>query len=367
MLLHDIIIQSIEQYGPIRFRDFMDMALYHPQLGYYMCDKEKIGTEGDYFTAPVLSSLFGEVIGRQMEEMWHHLGRGEFIVVEYGAGTGALCNDVLNYLRNNSVLYENIRYCIIEKSETMRQKEKQLILHPRKVSWFKSIKDIGTVKGCVFSNELLDNFPVHRVVMDNKELKELFVHYDNGFQEITFPAKEELKEYLKEEQAELPSNYRTEINMEVRKWITDVAAALETGFVFTIDYGYPSWEFFHPQRKSGTLICYHNHRVSDNPYENPGKQDITAHVNFSALNRWGQANGLTYGGFTNQSCFLRSLGLVDYIRRMEQSKKQSDQSGNQLAELSVLLNSMGNRFKVLMQHKNVSTTRLTGMMLSLSL
>jgi len=166
-----IIIDRIRNDGPISFRDFMEMALYYPDLGYYSIGKDRTGSKGDFYTSPVLTSVFGEMIGKQLEEMWQILGKKEFVIVEYGAGSGFLCHDILKYLKNNEQLFHGLRYCIIEKNPVMQKKilPKEL---QEKISWYHSISDIGDFTGCVLSNELLDNFPVHLVVMQ-EELKEI--------------------------------------------------------------------------------------------------------------------------------------------------------------------------------------------------
>jgi len=343
------------------FRDFMEMALYYPELGYYTSAHEKLGPRGDYYTSPVLSELFGQMIARQLEEMWCAMGKGAFTLIEFGAGTGILCNDILNYLKSHSALYDHISYCIIEKSGTMCAQERQIIRHEGKVNWYRSVIEIGAFTSCVFTNEVLDNFSIHQVIM-KQELMEVCVDYTNGFTETTIPASPILKSYLEEEHVKLPANYRTEINLQAKEWITDVAGVLDRGFVLTIDYGYPSWEYYHPRRSAGTLMCYHQQKVSENPYEHVGHKDITAHVNFSALNRGGMRYGLVPGGFTNQNNFLHSLGLVNCIRTLEHQKKSGKLNEKDFRQVITLLYGMGNKFKVLMQHKNVSVPRLTGMM-----
>src|SRR4051812_47267210 len=172
MQLSNIIINRIQDEGPLSFRDFMEMALYYPEMGYYTSAQNKIGTTGDYFTSSTLSSVFGAMIGRQIEEMWRKSGGNEFTVVEYGAGTGSLCNDILEYLRNNSELYNKLKYSIIEKSPAMRQAERRNLAGHKNVSWHDSIKELPQLTGCILSNELVDNFSVHQVTMQD-ELMEI--------------------------------------------------------------------------------------------------------------------------------------------------------------------------------------------------
>jgi SAM-dependent MidA family methyltransferase len=311
MQLSDIIIQRIQEEGPISFHDFMEMALYLPGKGYYANGTNRIGKTGDFYTSPELTPAFGAMIARQLEEMWVLLGRKDFTIVEYGAGTGKLCHDILAYLQNNSTFYERINYCIIERSPSMRAFQQTFL--DEKVNWYNSISEMPPISGCILSNELLDNFPVHGVVME-EELMEVFVDYNEGFTESFKPANQALTDYLKELQVALPKGYRTEINLEATKWIKEIATALKEGFVLTIDYGYPSSQLYSERRKTGTILCYHQHTINDYAYAAIGEQDITAHVNFSALCHWGFKYGLQCCGCTNQANFLLALGFPAYLR-----------------------------------------------------
>jgi len=344
------------------FHDFMEMALYYPGLGYYTSEQDKIGVKGDFYTSPHFTSLFGEMIARQLEEMWHFSGRDEFTIVECGAGTGALCRDVLSQLKNNKELYRRLNYCIIEKSEAMRKKEKAILFE--KVNWYDSIEDIPRFTGCVISNELLDNFSVHQVVMKD-ELMEVFVDHKNGFVESLRPASAALKEYIAQLNVELPYGFRTEINLEAIKWLGEISATLEKGFVMTIDYGSSSSELYRENRSKGTLVCYNKHRINDNPYWNIGNQDITAHVNFSALRHWGSMSGLEYCGYTDQANFLHSLGIVEHLRQKERSGRHANAGIiNNAFLVHTLLTDMGNKFKVLIQQKGIPQPSLSGLRFS---
>jgi SAM-dependent MidA family methyltransferase len=362
MLLSEIIIKKIHDNGPISFRDFMDMALYYPHLGYYTSTEEKIGKSGDYYTTPYYTSIFGEMIGKQLEEMWQLLDKEPFIIVEYGAGTGVLCRDILNYLKNNKDLYHDLTYCIIEKSEVMREKERAIL--PEKVSWHQSPEEIPKINGCVLSNELLDNFPVHQVVMED-ELMEVFVGFDKGFVELLRPASTKLKEYFEELKVTLPKGFRAEVNLQAIEWISEIAEALNKGFVLTIDYGFSSADLYRPERSLGSIVCYHKHEINENVFDKIGKQDITAHVNFSALVHWGIKKGLDCTGFTNQANFMRTLGLINYLREMEDSGKYDlAKHKEKLMFANTLMLDMGGKFKVLIQHKGVQKPLLSGLQLS---
>ena len=361
MLLSQVIKEKIQNEGPLSFHDFMDLALYHPSLGYYNSDKNKIGKGGDYYTSPVLSSLFGTMIAKQIEEMWHLLNKKPFTIVEYGAGTGALCADILDHLKKNTPLYDQLNYCIIEKSSSMMRDEKNR-LH-EKVTWHNSISEIPDLTGCVLSNELLDNFPVHKVVM-KEELMEVFVDYQNGFVERLRPASKQLSDYFLQQNIVLPEGYSTEVNLAAINWITEIADNLKNGFVLTIDYGFSAGELYNATRNAGTMVCFKDHKVNYLPYSNIGEQDITVHVNFSALDHWGKKKGLELTGFTTQNHFLRSLGLMNYLRNLELSATD-EKSRDSIFQINKLLLDMGNKFKVLIQQKGVKSKFLSGTQFSI--
>ncbi len=352
MVIEEIVLKKIQQSGPIPFHDFMEMALYYPELGYYTSPPEKIGKRGDYYTSPNLTPAFGEMLGRQLEEMWHIIGGKKFTVVEMGAGSGLLSFDVLENLKKNRELYRDLEYCIIEKSPAMREEQRTRLGDD--VTWHDSIHELAEMTGCIFSNELVDAFPVHVVVMEN-ELMEVFVDYDYGFVEVLKPAPEELKNYFSELGVVLPEGYRTEINLDAVKWIKEIGAALKKGFVLTIDYGYPSTELYEVYRNRGTLMCYYRHTANENPYQHVGEQDITSHVNFSALEHWGRKSGLESCGFTELSNFLLGLGIEDYMKKLQEGSDYK-----KMLQAKTLLMEMGSTFKVLVQEKGAGC-KLSGL------
>jgi SAM-dependent MidA family methyltransferase len=301
-LLEQKIIERIKNEGSITFETFMEMALYYPELGYYTSPDITIGRRGDFYTSPHLHSIFGMMIGRQLEEMWQVMGRpSEFHAVEIGAGEGYLCKDMLDYLKNREI-FNSLNYIIVEINPDLIKRQKNLLSElSKKVSWVSSLGELNNLRGCIFSNELLDAFPVH-LIEKEEELREIYVTYDkNKFIEITQEVSSiDIINYFKEFGIELPSGYRTEINLRVRHWLKDIARILSQGFLLTIDYGYSAREYYDEARSKGTLLCYHKHRFTENPYENIGRQDITAHVNFSSLKKWGA------GGRTENNWLLSS-------------------------------------------------------------
>ncbi|HEY9363460.1 MAG TPA: SAM-dependent methyltransferase [Chitinophagaceae bacterium] len=360
-MLSSIIAEKIKEQGPISFHDFMELSLYHPRWGYYTSDGNKLGRSGDYYTSPFLTALFGQMIAKQLKEMWLIMDKPDFTVVEYGAGTGLLCHDILEELKNYPEFYDKLHYCIIEKSAVMRQKQQSIL--NEKVSWLNSINELSEITGCILSNELLDNFSVHQVVVKEK-LMEVFVGYENGFVELLRPASKELADYFDQFQIKLPEGYRTEVNLEARSWLNEISSALKKGFLLTIDYGFPANELYSPRRSSGTLVCYHQHQLNESPYTNIGNQDITAHINFSALHQWGLQYGLQTCGFTNQALFLQGLGLTEHIKRMEDSGNYQKNNIEKVFLIRSLLMDMGTKLKVLIQQKGLKSPQLSGLKFS---
>jgi SAM-dependent MidA family methyltransferase len=358
MELSEIIIKRIKKDGPISFRDFMEMALYYPKLGYYNSMDTKIGADGDFYTSANLSASFGAMLGRQIEEMWRLLGKKPFKIVEYGAGTGLLCHDILDYLKKNKALYAGLCYCIIEKSGSMREIEKKYLME--KVSWYDSIDEIPDINGCIISNELIDNFAVHQVVME-EQLKEVFVDYKNGFEEILLPAAKILVDYFKTLNVDLPKGFRTEINIEALSWLKDISRFLVKGYVMTIDYGSISSDLYDNRRRSGTLLCYNKHQKNENPYQLIGSQDITSHTNFSALKIWGLNYGLDCCGMTDQTNFLLALGIKKFQNDVLTKPINKAQVKIHEAYFNIgLLLSMGTKYKVLIQQKGMEKKTLMG-------
>lgn len=361
MLLSEIIADRIKREGAISFHDFMEMALYYPELGYYNSDPDKIGSDGDFYTNANLSNAFGAMIGRQIEEMWLILEKKPFKIIEYGAGTGLLCHDILDYLKDNTALYNDLSYCIIEKGISMQEKQKKY-LH-EKVSWYNSIGEISEINGCILSNELVDNFSVHQVIMQD-QLMEVYVDYSDDFIEIVKPANKQLIDYFAALNIQLPKGFRTEVNLEAILWIKEIAQFLNKGYVITIDYGTISSELYSSRRNCGTLICYNKHHKYDNPYLHIGDQDITSHVNFSALSYWGTQNGLKLSGITEQASFLLGLGIKEYQNKLLLTNPVNLISALQESIINYrLLMDMGTKFKVLIQEKNVPSYLLSGLKL----
>lgn len=362
MTLQEIIVEKIHTEGAMPFDSFMEMSLYHPEKGYYSRDYNPIGSGGDFFTIPYLDSSFGAMLARQLEEMWEILGRQGFTIVEVGAGNGILCSHILTYIKkSNPTFYSCLQYYIIEKSETMIKRAKSLLNNA--VDFYSSLEELPSFQGCVLSNELFDNFPVAQV-LQKKQLMEIYVDYSTDFFEVLRPARIGIINYVSELEINLPAEYRAEINLGVIDWIGKVSHKLLKGFMLTIDYGHVSEELYHYARSEGTITCYSAHTINHNPYLNIGRQDITSHINFSAIVHYGSLYGFGFSGFSYQGQFLRSLGLLEYL-----SKKELEEGSGQIPTprqiANALLQQTNDKFKVLLQFKGVPYCNLRGLNLRL--
>ncbi len=361
------IIERIASEGPISFEEFMGMALYYPGLGYYAKQEAHIGREGDFYTSPHLHPLFGAMLGKQMEELWRLLGNpSEFQIVEMGAGMGWLAFDILNYLRRRKI-FGQLRYTIIEINPSIKRKQSELLKEFRdKVEWADGLNYLGQFTGCFLSNELPDAFPV-RLVRFNNGLKEIFVTTNrNGeFEEVERHCSPEVERYFEEFKIDIASamegGYQTEVNLKIRDWIGDIGQKLISGFVLTVDYGYPADEYYCRERNRGTLLCYYKHEVSDDPYQNIGEQDITAHVNFSSLQKWGEEAGLKALGFAPQGTYLISLGMDEVMAEMPELA--SDLFDSAKIKGLLLPEGMGESHKVMIQYKGNGEPVLKGFQL----
>jgi SAM-dependent MidA family methyltransferase len=358
------IIRRIASEGPLSFEVFMEMALYFPKLGYYTKETTTIGRKGDFYTSPHLHPLFGAMIGKQMEEMWQLLDRPlEFRVVEMGAGSGYLAKDMLEYLEGREI-YESLDYSIVELNPSVKVRQSALLNDFRsKVRWFDRLIDVGQVTGCFLSNELLDAFPVRLVEM-NDGLQEIYVSIrgNNEFVEIERNCSREVEEYFGEFSVDVASvmqkGYRTEVNLRIKDWLREISASLERGFVLTVDYGYPADDYYSSERGRGTFLCYHRHQVNEDPYINIGEQDMTAHVNFSSVKKWGEDVGLRTVGFVPQGTYLISLGMDEVMADMP--GLAGDAFDNAKIKGLLLPEGMGESHKVLVQYKGQKDIRLRG-------
>ncbi|MEM1367377.1 MAG: class I SAM-dependent methyltransferase [Cyanobacteria bacterium P01_H01_bin.15] len=356
----------------LTFAEFMSVVLYDAEAGYYGSGQVTIGAQGDFFTSSSLGSDFGELLAAQFAEMWNRLAQPPtFTVVEIGAGTGLFARDVLKWVQQNSPIFaKSLDYVIVDTSPALcvRQAE-TLSAQPVRWSHWSEIPNNSLV-GCVFANEVVDALPVHRVVMNGGKLQEIFVQLTapRRFEEMQGQLTAKVQEHLAVCKLEFnpqnyAANYRTEINCAIADWLKTIANKLAQGWLLTIDYGYESKRYYAPTRSEGTLQCYLHHQRHSNPYINLGEQDITAHVDFTALQRWGEKAGLQTLGFTRQALFLMALGLGERLEKLRTQGLDLQTTLRRRDALHQWLDPAGlGNFGVLLQGKNLpeATQLLTG-------
>jgi SAM-dependent MidA family methyltransferase len=290
---------EIEANGPITFARFMERALYEPELGYYRSATRRPGRAGDFLTAPETHPIFGRAVARQLDEVWRLLDRpDQFVVREYGPGTGALAAAIVDGLAaDDSGLAGALRYETVEVDSRAE----------------------GPIVGCVLANEVLDALPVHRVVQRGERLRELLVDWrDDRFVELEEdPTTPSLADRLAVESIELRDGQRAEICLALDGWIEAVARGLGRGLLLLIDYGHPASELYGPRRMAGSMRAYVNHRVHDDVFANVGRQDLTAHVDLTAVERATRRAGLDPLGVNTQAEFLVGLGIGELLAEVQ--------------------------------------------------
>lgn len=362
---------EISKDGPIPFVRFMELALYHPQYGYYMrqpdrADQERIGWSGDFYTSSDVHPILGRALAAQARQMDELLGHPTpFTIVEMGAGKGLLARDCLAAIHAAQDDFSSrVRYVLIERSPAMQALQRQNLApwlnQPGFVTWVEGLEALASqsVTGLFFSNELVDAFPVHRLQMVAGQTQELFVDYRDGrFEECLKPlSTPALDHYLQRLNQTWPEGYRTELNLQALKWMEQVAQRIDRGFVVTIDYGHTAQDLYGPERKNGTFLCYYQQLTGDVPYERIGQQDMTAHVDFTGLATVGAAAGLHVTGFTNQMSFLMGLGVEEMLGQLD---PESPEFGAAIHLLKP--DGMGRTFKILVQHRGVERPELDGL------
>lgn len=373
--IHQAIAAHPDQRIP--FAEYMNLALYHPHHGYYASNRAKIGAGGDFFTSPHLGQDFGELLAEQLAECWERLQHPKpFNLIEMGAGQGLLVQDIARYLhRHHYSCFEAIAYTIVETSPghvaEQRRYLKSLVDSWGQISW-RTLEEIlpDSIEGCWFSNELVDAFPVHQVVWQGGELREIYVttaEDGQGFTEVVGElSTPQLATYFEQVGIDLSAlayaeGYRTEVNLAALDWLAQVSDRLHRGYILTIDYGYTAERYYTPGRREGTLQCYYQHAHHSNPYLNIGRQDITAHVDFTALQRQGDRLGLQTVGFTQQGLFLMALGLGDRIAALSHLEPGDLSLSDILRRreaLHALINPMGlGNFGVLIQSKGLENSQ----------
>jgi SAM-dependent MidA family methyltransferase len=340
-------------HGAIPFSRFMELVLYTPGLGYYSGAREKFGAAGDFVTAPELGNCFARCLARQCAEILERTG-GD--ILEAGAGSGILAAELLRELARLGRLPR--RYSILELSSELRTRQEQLLRTRvpqllERVEWLTALPATG-FRGLMFANELLDALPVERFRIHAGAVRALAVGWDAGrfvWREVAAPA----AVAARIAPLGLAEGYESEVGLAAEGWVRSAADALGHGVLLFIDYGFPRAEFYHPDRSGGTLMCHIRQRAHPDPLVRAGLQDITSHVDFTAITAAGREAGLDLLGYTSQAMFLIGCGLDDVAAQA--------MSGDVCAQLTVtgeikkltLPHEMGELFKVIALGRGVRT------------
>lgn len=363
--LRDILLERIKANGPLTFADFMAACLYEPGLGYYTSPGRKVGAEGDFYTSSNVHSVFGRLIAKEMVRMWQALGKPEdFQIVEAGAGNGRLAADIMDAVAELApAFYRTVTCRLIEAEPSLAETQaKMLTAHASHLAW-SSPAELAAgsldITGCLLSNELIDALPVRLVEMTGKGLQEVTIAADGDqfCEKLSLVSAPEIEQFLEKHGITLIEGQRAEVRLAADCWLQGVAASLKRGLVLTIDYGYLAPELYGRMRTNGTLLCYYRHQLEENPYIRTGLQDITAHVDFSALIKTGEEAGLHKIWYGEQYRFLLAAGIMEELLALEARPiPEAQRMKDRLALKKLMLpdGGMGDTFKVLIQGKNVA-------------
>ncbi|HQR50680.1 MAG TPA: class I SAM-dependent methyltransferase [Methylophilaceae bacterium] len=340
------------QGGKVSFARYMELALYAPGLGYYSAGAKKFGTDGDYVTAPEISPLFAGTLARQAAQVLVATGGN---VLELGAGTGRLAAQVLLELQRLGALPQ--RYRILEVSAHLRSVQKEtlaaglpaeLLAH---VEWLEALPD--TFTGLVIGNEVLDALPVHVLTWRETGIFERGVAWKDGqfvWQECLVTDSRLLRTT---QGLGLPPGYISEVCPAASGLIASLAQMLEHGVLLFVDYGFPRCEYYHRQRASGTLMCHYRQLAHDDPFFHPGLQDITAHVDFTAVAETGVSHDLQLLGYTTQAQFLINCGITELLGAVSPADMTAYLPLASQAQKLLSPAEMGELFKVVALGKNM--------------
>jgi SAM-dependent MidA family methyltransferase len=372
-----LIREQIRASGPLTAAAFIDLALYHPEFGYYCRAGRRSGRGGDFFTSVDVGPLFGELFAVQIAECFDYLSRDSqapLDLVEAGAGDGRLARDILDALeRERPDLYARIQLQLVERSpEAARAQVETLGVHAQRL---RHEDGSGTsnharlpdgVVGIVYGNELMDAFPVHIVVMRDGGLREIFVgEKDGALVEIEeAPSTPALQAYLDRAGITLERGGRAEINLAADDWIDAAARKIARGFLLLIDYGHEAAELYSGSHATGTLMSFSSHRASSRAVDwmhDPGERDITSHVDLTMVRRSAERAGLTTLGITDQTYFLLGLGLLERVGSSLSQTPQGAWSRTNQAKTLMLPGGLGSTHKVMIFGRAVGRPSLKGL------
>ncbi len=335
--------------GSISFAEFMQEALYAPGLGYYNAGSARFGPGGDFVTAPEIGPLFGRVLARQCAAVLQRLPDGA--VLELGAGSGRLAVEILRFLKTNGI--ELQRYLILEVSPDLVAQQQRLILAQvpelmPKVEWLDRLP--LEFRGVVIANEVADALPVERFSMSGREVVQLRVGWEqDAFAWRRDAAPRFLAEAVTRIEAtigrQLANGFVSEVSTGLAKWVGDIAACVETGFLFLFDYGLSRREYYAPDRRDGWLRCHFRHRAHNDPLIYPGLQDLTAWVDFTAVAEAASGAGMDIAGFVSQAQFLLNGGLSEELEDFDRLPTASQIDLSRQVKILTLPDEMGENFK----------------------
>ena len=351
--------RRIRQQGRITFAEFMQSALYHPVDGYYSSEKP-FGAAGDYYTSPGVHPAFGALLAVQLYGMWRCLGSpSDFTVVEMGSGNGMLARDMLTAANElpggfpESLVYIGVDRYAAADAVVASDNESPT------VEWVRADElPLRGVVGCFISNELIDAFPVHRFQVLGGEALEVYVvlNSEGEFEEaLDKPSTPLIAERLGELGFPLAERHRGEVSLRIKPWLGDVARALEKGFVITIDYGCEAAELYSARRRYGTLQTYYRHTEGSSPYRRIGKQDISAHVDFTLLQEEGRCAGLNTLAYMTQAELLSAMGIGEMLQRLRTASMTQQERNANMMGLRELVKPDGlGGFRALIQEKGTN-------------
>ncbi|WP_297057491.1 SAM-dependent methyltransferase [Thermosulfurimonas sp.] len=355
-----MLLELLEAESPLTFARYMELCLYHPRYGYY-ARGPRLGRSGDYFTSPTVHRVFGATVAVQILEIYHLLGEPpDFTLVEIGAGEGYLALDVLSYLSLKGLSFP---YLLVEPLPNLRAlQEETLQPFAGQVRWLTSLSELSPFNGVVLANELFDSLPVHLLEKTSEDIKEVYVRVRKGHieEELSALSDPRLLERVLPYALTWPEGYRTEVCLELEFFYKELSKKMISGGLIIFDYGYPRGDYYHPSRTRGTLLAYWKHRVVDNPYLRPGHQDLTAHVDFTALRELAERYGFLNLGFTQQAPFLVSLGVEKVLNEVSENTVRDREA----LKLLLLPEGLGSTHWVLLQGRNLPPVRLRGFGLS---
>ncbi len=354
--LQALIAEEIARHsGWISFSRFMELALYAPGLGYYSGGAAKLGKDGDFTTAPEITPLFGQTLAQVAAAV---LDQTTAQIVEFGAGTGKLARDLLHELTTMGVHIDS--YAIVELSGELRERQEAMLVDFPQVVWLDRLPEAFC--GLIIGNEVLDAMPVHLVVKNANGWEERGVGIDDGkFVYLDRLCNEELLAQIPHAE-KLPPGYLTEVHPIAGGFMKSVSESICAGYTHSgnggalmmIDYGFPAHEYYLPQRSQGTLMCHYRHHAHPDPFYLPGLQDITAHVDFTAMARAGLEAGLDLLTYANQAAFLLSAGLGDVLMRTSPADSLRYLPQANAVQKLTSPAEMGELFKVLVMGRNIA-------------